>query len=77
VIEVKAFKGSGALVLTSHEWETVKRIGDLYWLYAVENALDNSKITPIKNPSETLRSKVNKIPVVDYRYVIEDWQQSD
>lgn len=74
VIEVKAFKETGVLVLTSHEWETAKRMGDLYWLYAVENALDNPKITPIKNPSETLKDKVNKIPVIDYRYIIEDWK---
>ncbi|MEM1967328.1 MAG: helicase-related protein [Candidatus Caldarchaeum sp.] len=74
VIEVKSFKETGPIELTSHEWETAKRMGDLYWLYVVENAIDNPTIHQIKNPGEAFKEKVKKIPIVDYRYIIEGWK---
>ena len=43
-IEVKSFKTTGSPKITSHEWETAHRMKDDYWLYIVENALDNPKI---------------------------------
>ena len=74
VIEVKSFKETGPIELTSHEWETAKRMGHLYWLYIVENALNKPKIYPVPDPAQTFKEKVKKIPVVDYRYIIEEWR---
>jgi len=74
VIEVKSFKETGPVRFTSHEWETAKRMKDMYWLYVVENALTNPKIYPIKNPAEKFEKQVVKVPVIDYKYVIEDWK---
>jgi len=75
VIEVKSFKTTGPVELTSHEWQTASRIGDIYWLYVVENALTEPRIHTIQNPIERFRNKVKRIPIVDYRYLIEDWKE--
>ena len=74
VIEVKSFKETGPVRFTSHEWETAKRMKDMYWLYVVENALTNPKIYPIENPAQKFEKQVVKVPVIDYKYVIEDWK---
>ncbi len=56
-IEVKAFMESGPLELTPHEWQMAHRLGDSYWLYAVENALTQPRLTPIQNPAKNLKPK--------------------
>jgi MoxR-like ATPase len=45
VIEVKSFRATGPVVLTPHEWRTALRMRTTYWLYVVENALTEPKIT--------------------------------
>ena len=75
VIEVKSFKTTGPVELTSHEWQTASRMGDMYWLYIVENALTKPHIHTIQNPVEKFRDKVKRIPIIDYRYIIEDWKE--
>jgi superfamily II DNA or RNA helicase/CRISPR/Cas system-associated exonuclease Cas4 (RecB family) len=74
VIEVKSFKDTGAVEMTSHEWQTALRMKDMYWLYVVENALTKPDIHPINNPAERFRDKVKKVPITDYKYIIEDWK---
>ena len=74
VIEVKSFKETGPVRFTSHEWETAKRMKDVYWLYVVENALTNPNIYTIQNPAEKFEKQVVKVPVIDYKYVIENWK---
>ena len=74
-IEVKSFKTTGSPKITSHEWETARRIKDDYWLYIVENALDNPKITQFQNPFNIFKDTINKEEVLEYRYVINDWKQ--
>jgi len=74
VIEVKSFKTTGVIELTSNEWIVASRMGDYYWLYIVENALDSPKIMTIQNPVKVFGNVVKKIPVVEYRYIIEDWK---
>ena len=74
VIEVKSFSETGPIELTSHEWETAQRMKDYYWLYIVENALEQPKITTICNPVEKFKDKVKKIPFTDYRYIVEKWK---
>jgi len=74
-IEVKSFKTTGSPKITSHEWETARRMKDDYWLYIVENALDNPKITTLKNPFEIFKDTVRKEQVIEYRYIIDDWKQ--
>ena len=73
-IEVKSFKTTGSPKITSHEWETARRMKDDYWLYIVENALDKPKITEIKNPFTTFKDTVRKEEVLEYRYIIENWK---
>jgi superfamily II DNA or RNA helicase len=75
VIEVKSFKTTGPVELTSHEWQTASRMRDVYWLYVVENALTKPHIHTIQNPVEKFKNRVKKIPITDYRYVIEDWKE--
>jgi superfamily II DNA or RNA helicase len=74
VIEVKSFKKTGPAELTSTEWATAKKLQEYYWLYCVENALEQPKIYTICNPAEKFKNKVKKVPIIDYRYVIEDWK---
>lgn len=74
VVEVKSFKTTGAIELTSNEWIVASRLGDYYWLYIVENALEDPKITTVQNPVEVFKDIVVKVPKVEYRYVIEDWR---
>lgn len=74
-IEVKSFRTTGSPKITSHEWETASRMRDDYWLYIVENALDNPKITTFKNPFETFNNTIRKERVIEYRYIIDDWKQ--
>jgi CRISPR/Cas system-associated exonuclease Cas4 (RecB family) len=74
VIEVKSFKDTGPVEMTSHEWQTALRMKDMYWLYVVENALTRPNIHTLNNPAERFRNKVKKVPVTDYKYIIEDWK---
>lgn len=74
MIEVKSFKMTGFVKLTSHEWETARRLQDDYWLYVVETAFDNPTIHTIQNPYEQFKNKVKVEEIIDYRYVIEDWK---
>lgn len=74
VIEVKSFKDTGKIELTSHEWATALRLKDEYWLYVVENALGEGRIYTFQNPAEKFRDKVRIETIVDYRYIIEDWK---
>jgi len=76
VIEVKSFKRTGPIEMTSHEWQTASRMRGMYWLYVVEDALSEPKIYPIENPAERFRDIVKRIPVTDYRYLIEDWKNA-
>jgi len=75
VIEVKSFKTTGVIELTSNEWIVASRLGDYYWLYVVENALENPRITPIRNPVKVFGDVVVRVPKVEYRYVIENWKE--
>ena len=74
VIEVKSFSETGAVELTSHEWETASRMRELYWIYVVENALKEPKIYTIQNPTEKFKTTVKRIPTIDYRYIIDGWK---
>ena len=74
-IEVKSFKTTGSPKITSHEWETARRIEDGYWLYIVENALDKPKISKFKNPFDIFKDTIRKEEVLEYRYVIENWKE--
>ncbi len=74
VIEVKSFSTTGSVEMTSNEWETANRIKEAYWLYTVENALDNPIVYPIQNPTVKFKDLVEKIPIIDYRYRIDKWK---
>ena len=68
-IEVKSFEGSaGCPSMTSHEWQTAKRLGEEYWLYVVENVHTSGHVTEIQNPAKTLHDIINKKQSVTYTY---------
>ncbi|MDP2767984.1 MAG: DUF3883 domain-containing protein [Candidatus Methanoperedens sp.] len=73
-IEVKAFESTGIVEMTENEWKTAQKLNDNYWLYVVENALNEPKknIFTIRNPSE--RFKDAKIIRRETRYLISDWK---
>ena len=78
-IEVKSFQTTGIPKLTSHEWETARRIGKDYWLYVVEDVKDEQrsiqqKITPIQDPYETLKDVIISVEETTTRYHIENWK---
>jgi superfamily II DNA or RNA helicase len=74
IIEVKAFKDSGDLELSSNEWDKARRWQDKYWLYVVENALTEPKLFPIRNPYKVLRDKAEKVTEITYKWVIKNWK---
>jgi len=76
LIEVKSFKTTGSVSLTSHEWETAQRLKNDYWLYIVENSFNKPIIHQFQNPYELFKNKVSVEQVIDYRYVIKDWKLS-
>lgn len=75
VIEVKSFKTTGAIELTSNEWIVASRLGEYYWLYVVENALESPKITTIRNPVKVFGDVAVKVPKVEYRYIVKNWKE--
>ncbi|MEM4400282.1 MAG: DUF3883 domain-containing protein [Candidatus Nitrosocaldus sp.] len=74
VIEVKAFKDTGSIQLTSHEWLTMMKLGDEYYIYAIEDALGKGRLIEIQNPAKKFANKVKPIQIIDYKYVIDDWK---
>ena len=70
-IEVKSFKDTGPLELTSHEWQMAERLREDYWVYVVENALQKPKLTKIRDPVGTFREYREKI----IKIVIDKWKE--
>ena len=75
VIEVKSFKSTGKVVLSSNEWIVASRLKDYYWLYVVENALSKPRITLIQDPANTLKEVVRRVPKIEYQYEIDEWKK--
>jgi len=72
-IEVKAFATTGEIRFTPHEWQMAQRLGDEYWLYVVENASSEPKLSCIQNPAQKLTVR-EVIGVVEY--VVEDMRRN-
>jgi superfamily II DNA or RNA helicase len=72
-IEVKAFATTGALELTSHEWQMAQRLGEAYWLYVVENALTAPRLHRIQNPAGRYQPQA-VMGVI--KLIVEDWKGS-
>ncbi len=71
-IEVKAFATTGPLELTPHEWQIAQRFKDAYWLYVVENALSQPRLTTIRNPTSVLEVR----PIWEITgFSIADWRE--
>ena len=75
LIEVKGFKDTGDLQLSSNEWDKARRWQDKYWLYVVERALTERQLFSIRNPYKVLRDKAEKVPEITYKWVIKNWKQ--
>lgn len=61
-IEVKSFERSGTITMTEHEWTIAEKLGNKYFLYIVENALNNPFLTIVRDPYGTLADSAEKIP---------------
>lgn len=70
-IEVKGFATTGPLELTPHEWQMAQRLGNDYWVYAVENALTRPRLHTIADPASRLPAPKEVLGVV--KLVIQDW----
>ena len=75
-IEVKAFKTTGAIEITGHEWSRAESLRENYWLYIVENALDSEKrrLHFIQNPATTLLEVAEERPIILFKIVVEKWR---
>jgi len=78
-IEVKGFAVSGDVEMTSNEWIAAEKLKDRYWLYIVENALDDEKrgvTATIRNPYEVLKELAKVKEIRDFKVEIkaEDWK---
>ncbi|MEM1542626.1 MAG: helicase-related protein [Ignisphaera sp.] len=73
-IEVKSFFKGGDIEMTSNEWLMAERLRDKYWLYIVENTMDDEKrkLSLIQNPYEALRKVANFKEVKDFKVFIEE-----
>jgi len=74
-IEVKSFRTTDSPSITSHEWETARKMQDDYWLYIVENALDNPKVNPIQDPYEKFKDSIRTEEETVKRYYIDNWKE--
>ena len=74
-IEVKSFRTTDSPSITSHEWETARKMEQDYWLYIVENALDNPKVNPIQNPNEKFKDSIRTEEETVKRYYIDNWKE--
>jgi SNF2 family DNA or RNA helicase len=75
-IEVKSFKETGPLELTSHEWIVSQRLENKYWLYIIENVEDSEEITMTKvnHPFSVFSNVSKKISLLQYKILIDQWK---
>ena len=75
-IEVKAFAESDAVEMTENEWIMANKLGNEYWLYIVEHALDLKKrrLCLIQNPAKKFPAP--EILPAQIKVRIKDWQKS-
>ena len=75
-IEVKSFSSTGDPELTEHEYEVAKNLASKYWLYIVENALNDPRIKIIRDPIHNatiikIRKECHRIvKVIENRYIV-------
>lgn len=65
-IEVKSFKTSGTIILTSSEWRTASENPEDFYLYVVFNALSNPELVKLHDPFNNLQKVAQIIPKDDY-----------
>jgi len=71
-IEVKSFATIGKVQITSNEWRVASHLLDEYYLYVVKNVYLEPEITVIKNPYEKLQDNIRKVPIEDYKIIIDE-----
>lgn len=65
-IEVKSFKSTGIILLTSHEWRAASENPDEFYLYVVFNALTNPELVKLNDPYNNLQKVAQIVPKDDY-----------
>lgn len=65
-IEVKSFKSSGDIILTSNEWRVASENPDNFYLYVVFNALSNPSLEKLNDPFNNLQKIAQIVPKDDY-----------
>lgn len=66
LIEVKSFKSSGDIILSSNEWRVASENPDNFYLYVVFNALTNPELKKLKDPYNNLQEVASIIPKDDF-----------
>ena len=66
IIEIKSFKTTGKIILSSNEWRIASENPDHYYLYVVRNALTDPEIKKLKDPFKNLQGVAVAIPKDDY-----------
>lgn len=76
-IEVKSFKDTGSLEITGHEWIVSEKLGDNYWLYIVEHALDpkSRSLYRIRNPCKTFAHVATRKSILQFKIVVVGWKE--
>lgn len=70
-IEVKGRARTGPIALTPNEWLMAQRLGEDYWLYIVENAVESPALYLIQDPASKLQPQ-EEVEVV--RWIVRDWK---
>lgn len=69
-IEVKSVAKTNQIQISSNEWRTASQKQEDYYLYIVQHALTKPKLWVIRDPCENLRGCIKKIPIEDFRMVL-------
>ena len=72
-IEVKSFSTTNPIQISSNEWRVASQLREDYYLYVVENISKdpNTQPIPIPDPYLNLEKYVRKVPIEDYKMVID------
>ena len=70
-IEVKSLAEVNPIQISSNEWRTASQLREDYYLYVVQYALSDPKLTVIKDPFENLEKYIKKVPVEDFKIVLD------
>lgn len=70
-VEVKGLCGdSGGVTFTDKEWDTAKRMGDVYYLALIRHAGTSPQVTLIRNPFEKLEAQMRIVTTIQTGWAV-------